>query len=112
MLREHDADDVSGGLPYLEMAAITLFLADRVRSDETEHFPAFFAAVERCLLEGTREAIELVVVGLLEDLQNRNITKLENGVWQPFLGPTTRRAWRAVEDFWNGDTEALGRFAV
>lgn len=62
--------------------------------------------------EGTDEAVTLVMVGLLEDLQNSNITGMAPVVWVAFLGPTTRRAWKAVEDFWNGDVNAIARFSV
>jgi hypothetical protein len=94
------------------MAAITRFLADKLRSGDTEMFEQFFATVERCLHDGNDEAVELVMVGLLEDLQNSNITHMDMNVWVPFLSPTTRRAWKAVEDFWNGDVNAISRFSV
>lgn len=112
MLVEHDADPISGRLSYLEMSAITRFLADKLRSGDTANFEAFFKGVERCLHEGTDEAVTLVIVGLLEDLQNSNITNVEKGVWLPFLEPTTRRAWQAVVDFWNGDLGAISRFSA
>ena len=78
MLVEHDADPVSGGLSYLEMAAVARFLANKVRSGDIGSFEAFFETVERCLHEGDDEAVELVMVGLLEDLQNSNLTELDN----------------------------------
>ena len=112
MLVEHDADPVTGGLSYLEMSAVTRFLAEKLRAGDTVKFGPFFEAVEVCLHEGSDEAVTLVMVGLLEDLQNSNITDMEMGVWVPFLGPTTRRAWKAVEDFWNGDVDAIARFSV
>jgi hypothetical protein len=112
MLVEHDADLASGGLPYIEMAAVARFLAEKVRSGDVEHFESFFETVERCLDEGSDEAVGLVMVGLLEDLQNSNITELDSNVWVPYLKPTSRRAWQAVEDFWNGDAEAISRFSV
>lgn len=113
MLVEHDADPVGGGLRYSEMSAITRFLADRLRSGDTEHFGQFFQAVERCLLGGDAEAVELVVVGLIEDLQNGNITKFDDySVWVPHLGPNSQRAWQAVEDFWKGDVDAIAAFSI
>ena len=112
MLRDHDRDPVSGGLSYLEMSAITRFLAERLRAGDTERFYAFFQAVERCLVEGDVDAISLVTVGLMEDLQNRNITEIDSEVWLPFLGPTSREAWQAVEDFWSGDALAIQRFSL
>jgi hypothetical protein len=112
-LAEHDTDPVSGGLSYLEMAAVTRFLAEKLRTGDTARFESFFQAVERCLLEGDDKAVELVMVGLLEDLQNSNITKLpDDRVWVPFLGPVTRQAWQAVEDYWSGDPGAIARFSV
>ena len=112
VLAEHDADPVGGGLAYSEMSAIARFLADKLRSGETERLAAFFRSVERCLLEGDHRAVELVVVGLLEDLQNSNVTQLDDyPAWVPFLGPQSRRAWQAVEDFWSGDVGAISRFA-
>ena len=108
----HDADPVSGGLPYLEMAAVALFLAGKLRTGDSTNLDAFFDSVERCLHEGDDEAVTLVMVGLLEDLQNSNITELDNEVWVPYLEPTTRRAWQAVEDFWNRDVDAISSFSV
>ena len=62
VLAEHDADPVGGGLAYSEMSAIARFLADKLRSGETERLAAFFRSVERCLLEGDHRAVELVAV--------------------------------------------------
>jgi hypothetical protein len=100
-----------GGLPYLEMAPVARFLAAKVSEGDTADFDTFFDSVERCIHEGD-EAVTLVMVGLLEALQNYNVTELENETWIPYLKPTTRRAWQAVEDFWNGDHYAISRFSV
>jgi hypothetical protein len=51
-LSDHDADSVSSGLQYVEMALVAHLLADGLRSGETERFPSLFAAVERCLIDG------------------------------------------------------------
>ena len=51
---------------------MTRFLAEKLRSGDTAEFGPFFEAVERCLHEGTDEAITLVMVGLLEDLQTEH----------------------------------------
>jgi hypothetical protein len=111
MLDEHDADPVTGGLDFLEMSAIVRFLAGKLRVGDTERFAVFFANVERCLQEGTRDAISLVTVGLLESLQNSNVTRMESEVWIPYLQPTTARAWQAVNEFWSGDADAIERFS-
>jgi hypothetical protein len=70
-----------------------------------------FAAVERCLVEGDRDAVDLLVVGLIEALQNTKITHVENqALWLDHLQPTTARAWSAVEAFWGGDLNAIDAF--
>jgi hypothetical protein len=109
MLAEHDSDPVGGGLRYLEMSAVARFVADKLRLGDTEHFGTFFQAVERCLIEGSDEAVALVTVGLLEDLQNGNVTQFDDySIWFPFLGPKSALAWKAVEDFWMGGAGRSG----
>ncbi len=112
MLVEHDADPDRSGLAYMEMAAIARFLATKIWSGDIGHFETFFDAVERCLHEGVGEAVTLVVVGLLEDLQNSGFADLDPGELLPYLRPTSRRAWQAVEEFWNGDARAIARFSA
>jgi predicted RNase H-like HicB family nuclease len=112
-LGKNDEDDIVSGLRYFDMATVAEYLGERLRAGETDSFASLFQAVERCLLEGSPEAVELVVVGLLEDLQNSNVTKVEDDSrWHRFLGPVTRRAWQAVDDFWQGDVGAISRFEV
>lgn len=111
MLREHDGDEISAGLRYAEMGAVARFLGGQLAAGNTERFAGLFGAVERCLLEGDDEAVRLVVVGLIEDLQNRSLTGIEDTtLWLRYLSPTTARAWKAVEAFWAGDTEAISDF--
>lgn len=105
---EDDNVDPDGHrLLYAEMTTTAYFLADRLRAGETSRVATFFKTVERCLLEGDGPAIELIVVGLLEDVQNQNITRLDMDAWLPYLGPTTFRAWKAVKAFWGGSAQAL-----
>ena len=107
-LRETDPD--LHGLWYLEMADIARFLAGSLQAGDADRFGAFFEALERCLVEGSEDAVGLGV-SLLEDLQNSAITTIDDAsVWQPFLGASSRRAWRAVESFWNGDLTAIAYF--
>jgi hypothetical protein len=100
-LAEHDADPVVGGLKHPEMSHVARFLAERLRAGETDRLPLFFAAVERCLVEGNHDAVSLVTVGLIEDLQNGNVTGFDDySVWASYLGPKSQQAWQSVEDFW------------
>ena len=90
------------------MSAIARLLGARMNAAESACFDPIFEAVERCLLWGSYEAVELVMVGLLEDLQNANITRLDGyAQWEPYLRPQTRVAWKAVSDLWDGNRRAL-----
>ena len=109
---EADADDYAD-LPYLQMAAVARYLGERMRKGETDGFGPLFRAVEDCIVRGDNEAQTLVIVGLLEDLQNTNVTQVNDlSLWAPYLGPASLRAWEAVERFWDGDGVPLWTFEV
>jgi hypothetical protein len=109
--RQNDEDPIGQGLMYLEMASVATYLGERLRAGETTGFRSFFEAIERCLSEGTPDTVELVLVGLIEDLQNTNITQVDDeSKWDEFFGPITRRGWQAVNDGWAGDVGAIIRF--
>jgi hypothetical protein len=64
-------------------------------------------------MEGDNEAVELILVRLLEDLQNSNMTEFPDpSVWESYLGPVSARGWRAVAAFWEGDVTVIGGFRV
>jgi hypothetical protein len=108
-----DLDVGEDRLTYHEVSEAVRLMAEWFRGGLTDCFAALFGAFERCLLEGNDEAVELILVGVFEDLQNGNITEMDDfSVWEPFLHPVSARGWKAVVDFWNGDADALRRFRV
>jgi hypothetical protein len=108
---QNDDDPIGQGLQYIELGAVATYLGERLRAGETAAFPSFFEAVERCWKDGSPDAVELVLVGLIEALQKPNITTVaDESSWDQFLSPVTRRGWQAVNDFWAGDTGAIARF--
>lgn len=110
-LDRSDEAAMEDDLHYLEMSAIARYLGARRRAGESDCFDQIFEAVEHCLLAGSDEAVELVMVGLLEDLQNANITGIDDySQWEPHLRPQTRLAWKAVSDFWDGRRNALKEY--
>jgi hypothetical protein len=52
-------------LPYFEMRDIARLLGEADRAGETDGRSAVFETAKQCLLHGTPETINLVVVGLL-----------------------------------------------
>jgi hypothetical protein len=70
------------------------------KSSAGSEFGRFFELVED-LLAGTPATRNLVIVGLLEDLQNASLhSDLSLTYWDRFLGSRTRDAWKAVIDVW------------
>lgn len=74
----------------------------------TEEFSAFFALLERFLVEGSEEVRGLAVVGLLEGIQNvashtpQGATRLE-----PLLMPKSRQAWNELASLWEGKSSLM-----
>jgi hypothetical protein len=108
-LAEHDSDPITGGLEYYEMSVIAQFMGDHARDGSIAAFSGFFDRVEGCLADGDRDAVSLIVVGLLESLQNANITGVDRSTWDPYLGPRAQRAWHDLDVFWDSVIDAVQR---
>lgn len=112
-LAEEDANLEPGEerLTYLEISAAVRQMVAWVREGKTGYLAPIFGAAERCLLDGDHDAVLLILVALFEDLQNSNITGLPTfAVWEPYLGPVSARAWKAVADFRDGHARAIDDF--
>jgi hypothetical protein len=110
-LDDGDRDAIEEGWHYLEMSAVARFLQARLSSGNIERLDLLFDVVERCIRDGTADEANLVVVGLLEDLQDSRVSReVDYARWEPYLGPSTREAWRAITDYWSGHPEALDQF--
>ena len=104
---EEDAESPER-LNYLEISAAARWLAARARDGDESCLPAIFEVAERVLVDGTKSARDLIVVGLFEALQNHNVTGgVEWSLWERYLGPLSRDAWQALIDFWGGDEPVL-----
>jgi hypothetical protein len=89
--------------PYNDTARLATFLVTRLQATETRGFDRLFEAVDWLLQSGSPTAREILIVGLLEDLQNISLNSsvtLES--WGQWLGPTTLEAWTKVSDMWDG----------
>ncbi len=85
---------------FLLAAHFAAHLFALAREHRTESFPAVFAVVERVLAEGDLEAHHLVEDGLLDDLTNPRLfdhQRTSVGVFEPWLGPLTRRVPAVAE---------------
>lgn len=92
-------------LNYLALAELARYIAQMFDRNKTETFPAFFALVERLILEGDPYVHNAIIVGLLEDLQNpslhpRDGTKKPDDLI-PYFGPEAKYWWQKLYGFWN-----------
>lgn len=89
---------------YSVTAELARHLAARAHANETHGFDVLFQTVEAALDEPRAEVRNLVIVGLLEDLQDVSVNSgVALDYWLPWLGPETRSSWTALQRFWAGE---------
>jgi hypothetical protein len=93
--------DVLDGEPYNAMSVLARVVVELQLTAPPA--AAFLAALERSLQAADSALRNLLIVGLIEDIQNG---LLKDGVdltdWERELGPSTRVAWAAVAAMWSG----------
>lgn len=93
---------------YNDAAVIAQHIVESFERGDVSEFPATFGHIERCLLEGDEEAVNLVTVGVIEGIQN--IASHRPFGSQPFiawLGPRGRIAWDELCVQWEQVAEAI-----
>ncbi|MCI0357958.1 MAG: hypothetical protein L0211_05720 [Planctomycetaceae bacterium] len=86
---------------YNDASVVAHYLVDSFERGELVEFPAAFAVLERCLIEGDQNAQELAVVGIIEDIQNIALHRPFGPlVFYEWLGPSSRVAWDELCAFW------------
>ena len=88
---------------FLDMAVFAHHVVNAFNQGRTEEFPAFFELLERMLVEGDQQVIDLAIAGLIEDIQNiASHRQFGYRVFEKWLGPTSRRGWAEIEVAWEG----------
>ncbi len=93
---------------YNDISVIAHYLVDCVKRVQTDFFPRVFQLVEQYITGGDEETRNLMVVGLLEGLQN--VASWESfgyGVFEQWLEPQSRVAWRQLEKVWEGKSSLM-----
>lgn len=84
---------------YIHINVLAEWVVDQVAADNRECLPELFAEVERILDGASPDVRNLMVIGLLEDIQLFALGKLEPkpgfdpDVVLGLLGPQSRREW-------------------
>jgi len=88
---------------FLDVAVFAQHLVEEFDRGSTNEFPAFFQLLERMIVEGDQEVIDLAVVGLIEGIQNiASHGEFGYRVFEKWLGPKSRQGWVEIEAAWEG----------
>jgi hypothetical protein len=92
---------------YNDARVVAQYLVDCYERGDLSEFPAAFAVLERCLVEGDEAARELAVAGIIEGIQNITSHRpFGADVFCQWLGPKSRTSWDLLNQFWNAVTRA------
>lgn len=93
---------------YIDISVLAFHVVDLMEHDRVYEIEAIFQQVEQLLRgdELTRGAINLVVVGLLEDVQTitgHDHIPVRSSEFARFLGPSTLLAWIELHGHWGSE---------
>jgi len=108
--------DDDGPLGYIRIAALAWHLSFRAEIGAWEEIRTVLAEAEATIESSDAYTSELIIVGLLEDLQNACL-QTEGRVRlvdvRALLGPASRAAWDDLMRFWHGSgSEARDRLPL
>ena len=111
--RRPEWDDETGVLAYPRVANLAWHLADIAGRGDLESVRPILDEAEATIASGDRFARDLMIVGLLEDLQNailQSAGRVRLLDVRGLLGPQSVGAWDDLMRFWHGtDLEARRR---
>lgn len=97
-------DDEVGRLHYIDAADFACHVVCLVKAQRTGELPEVFRVIEELHVEGDHYVRELATIGYLEGIQNVSSNRdLDPIFFEPYLGPESRRWWRGLHAFWQGE---------
>jgi len=86
---------------YIALSALAEHIICLLRAEKTVELKQTLDIVEAWILGGDHYVKNAAIVGLLEDLQNKNLHECtEPDTFIEYLSPETLFWWRKVEKFW------------
>lgn len=97
-LKQWEKDD---SIPwFIAMGELSHYVVESYAHGTTAEFPKLFAAVENLLNDPSPELENLIMVGLLEDIQNvASYRDFGAGPFRELLGPKSTVAWDAIRAY-------------
>jgi len=86
---------------YNAMLEFASYLVEQYQVGDTSCFAAVFAKVEHCAQSGDWEVLNLISVGLFENIQNLSSHRpIGQAVFLRWLGPKSRQLWDNMNEVW------------
>jgi phosphoribosylformimino-5-aminoimidazole carboxamide ribotide isomerase len=107
-----DWNDDGGPPPYIRVGALARYLSQLAGNGQLELGLPVLDAVERVIVGGDASMHDLMVVGLLEDLQNyclQSDGRIPLVDVRARLGPGSTAAWDELMTFWHGPPDETRR---
>lgn len=94
---------------YNDMAEFVHFVVeDLYEKDNLDEMRRVFDCLERLFAEGNQETRDLIGIGFFETLQNSASWRpYGNTVFEPFLGPMSKRVWKEIRRNWTGKSSLM-----
>ena len=88
---------------YNDLGELAQWIVGRMAEGDVECFSTLFTEVEALLRDASTEIRNLLVIGLLEDIQNVAVNgSLDPDLILPYLGPESRKGWFELIEMWHG----------
>jgi hypothetical protein len=111
--RFRKSDRFGPGEPYNHLGQLADHLVGAMIAGDTQGFDQLFGEVEKLLAGAPAATRDLLIVGLLEDIQNLSMNRnVELEHWEPWLRVNTKQAWQMLRSLWAGQVtpEAFNQF--
>jgi hypothetical protein len=102
LIEEYEIE-FSSRLAYLDMAEISRFIVNNIKSRQDHFLKDLFIKIEQILLNCDTEVENLIVVGLFEGIQNIGGIDIDYySGFDKWLLPTSKLKWDRLIDTWEG----------
>ena len=103
-----ETETAQDGLPYyIALGDLAAHVTKRMKARDTSELAAVFLVVERWHVEGDHYVREAATIGFLEALQGCASKKQKKAILESWLLPESKRWWTKLNEFWEGDQNAL-----
>jgi hypothetical protein len=106
---QKEFDEEEKQLLYVITGRFASYLLHLYQNNELKDFSSIAEFIESLYLHGTEKVQELATLGFLEGIQNVwSNNKINPEVFYQYLLPESKKWWRQLNKFWNGEIKIVG----